>query len=169
MTYDGLILAGGASRRMGAHKPGLVVAGRTLLEVARAALAGAGQTVVVGPGGDLVEDPPGSGPVAAVRAGLALVSAPVVVLLAADLPFVTRAAVEALAAAAPAVAVDDIGRDQHLLAAYPTALLVAATAAAGRDRMREVTDTLCPRRISLPGEPWRDVDTPADLKAARSR
>jgi molybdopterin-guanine dinucleotide biosynthesis protein A len=147
---------------MGRDKTAIVVGGRTLLDIARAALAGAGRTVVVGAGHEVVEDPPGSGPVAAVRAGLALVSAPVVVLLAADLPWVTTAAVEALVAAAPAVAVDGDGRDQHLLAAYPVDLLQAAV---GGSRMREVTETVAPQRVLLPGEPWRDCDTPADLAA----
>lgn len=166
MSHDGIVLAGGASRRMGTPKPALLVGGRSLLTTARAALVGATRIVVVGPGGDVVEDPPGSGPVAALRAGLALVSAPVVVLLAADLPHVTAAAVEALVAAAPAVAVDDAGRDQHLLAAYPTGALRAA---ATGSRMREVTEALAPRRLSLPGEPWRDVDTPAELAEAWMR
>lgn len=151
---------------MGAHKPALVVGGRPLLVIARAALVGAVRTVVVGPGGDVVEDPPGSGPVAALRAGLTLVSAPIVVVLAADLPQVTAAAVEALVAAAPAVAVDDAGRDQHLLAAYPAEALRAA---ATGSRMHPVTEALAPHRLSLPGEPWRDVDTPAELAEARMR
>lgn len=165
MGYDGIVLAGGASRRMGVHKPDLLVGDRSLITVVRSALVGASRTVVVGPGGDVVEEPPGSGPVAALRAGLALVAAPVVVVLAADLPFVTVAAVEALVAAAPAIAVDDTGRDQHLLAAYPT---VDLHAAATGDRMRAVTDALGPRRLSLPGDPWRDCDTPADLALARA-
>ncbi len=147
---------------MGRDKTAIVVGGRSLLDIARAALVGAGRTVVVGAGHEVVEDPPGSGPVAAVRAGLVLVSAPVVVLLAADLPWVTAAAVDTLAAAAPAVAVDDEGRDQHLLAAYPTDLLGGAV---GGWRMREVTEALTPQRLLLPGEPWRDCDTPADLAA----
>jgi molybdopterin-guanine dinucleotide biosynthesis protein A len=166
VSFDGIVLAGGASRRMGRHKPALRIGDRTLLDVARAALAGAQRTVVVGPEGDLVEDPPGEGPVAALVAGLALLHAPIVVVLAADLPFVTADAVARLVAAAPAVAVDSDGRDQHLLAAYPTERLRAALT--GR-RMREVTAALSPARLALPGHPppWWDCDTAADLARAR--
>ncbi|MFP5220348.1 MAG: NTP transferase domain-containing protein [Actinomycetes bacterium] len=42
------------------------------------------------------EQPVGGGPAAGLRAGLALVRSPVVVVLAADLPFVDTAAVDAL-------------------------------------------------------------------------
>ena len=147
---------------MGRDKTAIVVGGRRLLDIACDALVGARRTVVVGAGHAVVEDPPGSGPVAAVRAGLRQVSAPVVVLLAADLPWVTVSAVEALVAAAPAVAVDAGGRDQHLLAAYPAELLRGAV---GGSRMREVTESLAPQRLTLPGDPWRDCDTPDDLAA----
>jgi molybdopterin-guanine dinucleotide biosynthesis protein A len=67
------------------------------------------------------EDPPGSGPVPALRAGLAEVRARWLALLAADLPFLAAHHVAALflaaragesAAAAGAVLVDDDGREQ---------------------------------------------------------
>ena len=82
-----IILAGGRATRLGgADKPGLVVGGRTLLAavVAAGTEAGAGRVVVVGPdrpdiaddGGAAAvrfvrEEPPGSGPVPALRRGLA--------------------------------------------------------------------------------------------------
>ncbi len=163
------MLAGGASRRMGgADKTALRVGGRALLDRAVAALAagGADRVVVVGPrppatappGVEVVltrEDPAGSGPVAGLAAGLALTTAPEVVVLAADLPRVDGAAVRALhaqlvAAAADAeavgrpagparawdavVPVDGDGRAQWLLAAYRAGALRAAVAAALRER-----------------------------------
>ncbi|OLT54673.1 molybdenum cofactor guanylyltransferase [Cellulosimicrobium sp. CUA-896] len=79
-AFDALVLAGGRARRLGTPKPGLVVAGRRLLDHALAATAGAGATVVVGPR-ELAdparyvltrEDPPFGGPVAAIAAGLAV-------------------------------------------------------------------------------------------------
>ncbi|MEV0587769.1 NTP transferase domain-containing protein [Nonomuraea sp. NPDC050310] len=101
------MLAGGAARRMsGADKPGMTVGARSLLERVVAAVADAGRVVVVGPARDLDgvvftrEDPPGGGPVRALRAGLAEVTAPQVVVLAADLPFLLHDHVVALRAAA---------------------------------------------------------------------
>jgi molybdopterin-guanine dinucleotide biosynthesis protein A len=175
--YDGLVLAGGRARRMaGADKPALVVDGRRLLDVALDALDGAQRRVVVAataevpPGVALVsEDPPGGGPVAALAAGLAEVTAPVCVVLAADLPFVRRAHVEQLVAAV-AVAVDADGRDQPLLAAYDTAALRAALPGqpAGAS-MRQLLSGLALSRVSLGGHPapWFDCDTQDDLEAAR--
>jgi molybdenum cofactor guanylyltransferase len=82
-----IILAGGRATRLGgADKPGLVVGGQTLLAAVAAAGtdAGARRAVVVGPdrpeiadarGGGAIrfvrEEPPGSGPVPALRRGLA--------------------------------------------------------------------------------------------------
>ena len=82
-----IILAGGRATRLGgADKPGLVVGGRTLLAavVAAGTEAGARRVTVVGPdrpdiaddGGAAAvrfvrEEPPGSGPVPALRRGLA--------------------------------------------------------------------------------------------------
>ena len=103
--FGAIILAGGRGRRLGgADKPGLRVGGSTLagIVVSASVAAGARQVVVVGPdrpelapltaglpGGLTVlrEDPPGSGPVPALRCGLAAVREPRAVVLAADLPF----------------------------------------------------------------------------------
>ena len=108
------MLAGGrASRLGGADKPGLVVGERSLVAsvVSAAAAAGAGLVVVVGPprpglvlaAGRLRvvrEEPPGSGPVPALRRGLAEVAAPWVLVLAADLPFIRAGNLTSLLAAA---------------------------------------------------------------------
>ena len=182
--YDGVVLAGGRARRMaGADKPALVVEGRRMLDVALDALSGAARRVVVAGAAEVptvvelvCEDPPGGGPVAAVAAGLARVTAPVCVVLAADLPFVRRADVEELvrAVAGPgAMAVDADGRDQPLLAAYDTAALRAALpeAPAGAS-MRQLLDRLpTTARVVLTGSPapWFDCDTEQDLEAARRR
>ncbi|GAA3162009.1 NTP transferase domain-containing protein [Nonomuraea roseoviolacea] len=111
--YDAVVLAGGEARRLGgADKPGLVVGGRTLLERVAGAVSGAGRVVVVGPVRDVPgvvftrEDPPGGGPVPALRAGLREVTAPRVVLLAADLPFLAPSHVAALLAALSAAQSD---------------------------------------------------------------
>ncbi|MEU4233086.1 NTP transferase domain-containing protein [Nonomuraea sp. NPDC026600] len=104
--YDAVILAGGQARRLGGlDKPGLSVGARAMIESVVLAASGARTVIVVGPERPLPgavragglegrprivfarEDPPGSGPVPALRAGLREVTAPRVVLLAGDLPY----------------------------------------------------------------------------------
>ncbi|MGP3998554.1 DUF6457 domain-containing protein [Streptomyces sp. 8N706] len=106
-VYDAVVLAGGAAKRMGgADKPGLPVGGRPLLDRVLGACADAAGTVVVGARRPTVrpvrwarEDPPGGGPLAALDAGLGQVTAPVVLALSADLPFLSSITVRALLAA----------------------------------------------------------------------
>ncbi|MBB5783848.1 NTP transferase domain-containing protein [Nonomuraea jabiensis] len=107
MAFDAVILAGGEARRLGgADKPGLTVGGRSLVEHVVAAVADARTTIVVGPERPIPavvfvrEDPPRSGPVPALAAGLNEVTAPWVVLLAGDLPFITARHVTSLLNAA---------------------------------------------------------------------
>jgi len=184
--YDGIVLAGGAGRRLGgAHKPGLVVGDRSLLDVSIDALVGAATTIVAGPTQPtqravrwVCETPPGGGPVAALAAGLRSVTAPAVVVLAADLPFVTAKAVQqlvdGLGTAAAAVAVDDAGRDQPLLACYRSVALSAALPASPTgEAIRTVTTRLAAageiHRLRLDTDPPAtvDCDTAADLARAR--
>ncbi len=179
-----IILAGGGARRLGGRdKPGLIVGGRTLLETVIAAGAGARQVVVVGPpragieGVTFVsEEPPGAGPVPALRRGLAEVSAPWVAVLAADLPFLRQAHVLGLRAAAGggngAVLADDSRRPQWLAGYWRTAALRRALDRYDGDSLRGLLGPLGPAIVRLdpaPGEPppWLDCDTPEDLERAR--
>src|SRR4051812_43848037 len=103
-AYEAVVLAGGAAKRLGgADKPGLRVGGRPLLDRVLGACADAAGTVVVGSRRPTVrpvrwarEEPPGSGPVAALDAGIRQVSAPVVLVLSADLPFLSAETVAVL-------------------------------------------------------------------------
>jgi molybdopterin-guanine dinucleotide biosynthesis protein A len=192
--FDALVLAGGSSTRLGADKTRLTIGGASLLDRVLAAVRNATRVIVVGderrtnrPVQWLREDPPGSGPAAAVVAGLAEVRADVVVVLAGDLAMVGAGTVGRLldALAAPeetdgdihgregapdsALLTDENGRRQYLTGAHRTAALRRAAAA------REVwTDAamhvlLAPLSITavVPhGNEARDVDTPADLAAA---
>jgi molybdopterin molybdotransferase len=173
-----IVLAGGASTRLGADKPEQRVGGRRLLDIALAAVADADTVVVVGPSRDVpagvtvvCEDPPGRGPVAALAAGLAaLPDGPAdIVVLAADLPRITPTAVTALATArgdAPVVlAVDDNGRRQYLTAVWDSAALAAALTA-DPSRMR---DLLPGNAVTCHVVDVDDVDTPEQLAAARAR
>ena len=124
------------------------------------------------------EDPPGGGPVAALRCGLAEVSAPDVVLLAADLPFlrpvhVTRLLAALAGPAARGVALlDASGRPQWLASGWPAAVLRAALEDYPGSSLRGVLGPLKP--VLLPDEtaageppPWLDCDTADDLRVAR--
>lgn len=187
--YDAIVPAGGAARRLGgADKPGLTVGESTLLDRVLAACAGARTTVVVGPARPTArtgvrwtrERPPGGGPVAAVAAGLAHVTADVVLLLAADLPFLdertVRRLVAALAeegqAAEAALLVDAAGRDQPLAAAYRTAALRTALAAVGDPAglpLRRLTGALRTLRLADTDAVAYDCDTWEELAQARDR
>ncbi|HEX6522810.1 MAG TPA: molybdenum cofactor guanylyltransferase [Streptosporangiaceae bacterium] len=179
-----IVLAGGGARRLGGRdKPGLVVGKRTLLESVITAGGAARHVVVVGPRRPGIEgvafvseEPPGAGPVAALRRGLAEVSTQWVVVLAADLPFLRQPHVEALLRAASggagAVLADDAGRPQWLAGCWRTAALREALSGYDGDSLRGVLGLLEPAIVNLdpaPGEPppWLDCDTPEDLERAR--
>jgi molybdopterin-guanine dinucleotide biosynthesis protein A len=124
------------------------------------------------------EDPPGGGPVAALRCGLAEVSAPDIVLLAADLPFLRPVHVTRLLAALAgpatrgAALLDASGRPQWLVSCWPAAVLRTALIAYRGNSLRGVLGPLEP--VLLPDEtaageppPWLDCDTADDLRVAR--
>lgn len=177
--YDAVILAGGAARRLGGvDKPALNVGGRSLLERVAAAVPRAGRLIVVGPQRPapralyVREEPPGGGPVPALRAGLAEVSAPWVVLLAGDLPLLRATHVNALLAAASrtcagVVLVDDTGREQWLVGVWRADGLRAALARYTGASLRGLLGPLDPARLALSGRPWFDCDTMDDLEEAQ--
>ncbi|GAA3447307.1 molybdenum cofactor guanylyltransferase [Planomonospora venezuelensis] len=199
--YDALILAGGRASRLGGRdKPGMAVGGVPMIERVAEAVREAGRLIVVGPprtGPDRAlfvrEDPPGGGPVPALRAGLAEVTAPWTVLLAADLPLLTAGHVAALlgaagagggpadaggsgsaggaggSGAAGAVLVDDGGRMQWLAGAWRTAVLAGALAGYRGRSLHGLLGPLDPVPLHLAGEPWFDCDTVDDLEHVRSR
>jgi molybdenum cofactor guanylyltransferase len=204
--FDAVILAGGAAARMGgADKPALDVGGQALVvTVAQAAVAaGTRRLIVVGPerGGavgsalaavgalTVRESPPGSGPVPALRRGLAEVTARWVVVLAADLPFLTGAWLAALLSGAQsagqpgAVLTDDGGVPQWLAGCWRTAALRAALASYRGQSLGGLMRPLQPVFVGQettapargPGErqpeaapPWLDCDDPVQLTAARA-
>jgi molybdopterin-guanine dinucleotide biosynthesis protein A len=176
-----IVLAGGRSRRFGGDKLATEVDGRPLLDRAlHVALASAdAQVVVVGPEerevpeGVLVtrEEPAYAGPFAAVAAGLELVDAEVVLVLAGDLLDPAAAVTDLLAALArdphadAAVVVDAGGRRQPLLSAFRVVPLRGCVVGVDTDgrAASELLDGLRVVELRDPG-PWsRDVDSPADL------
>ncbi|MGW6570787.1 NTP transferase domain-containing protein [Streptomyces sp. NPDC054945] len=196
MSYDAIVLAGGAARRLGgADKPALSVGGRALLDRVLDACPDARATVVVGgrrptarPVRWTREDPPGGGPVAALDAGLRRTTAELVLVLSADLPFLDRETVRALleapsAGAAPAtpgadgaMLRDADGRDQPLVAAYRAeplrreiALLAAEHGTLTGLPLRALTAELDLARVTSRPLASFDCDTWDDLAAARAR
>ncbi|MET9605070.1 NTP transferase domain-containing protein [Streptomyces sp. NPDC006512] len=194
MSYDAIVLAGGAARRLGgADKPALRVGGRALLDRVLDACVDAGTTVVVGgrratarPVRWVREDPPGGGPLAALDAGLRATTAPLVLVLSADLPFLDRDTVRALLAADGrdrpdrpdgALLRDPDGRDQPLVAAYRAeplrreiALLATEHGTLHGLPLRALTAELdlTPVTAAAPLASF-DCDTWEDLAAARAR
>lgn len=192
---DAIVLAGGrASRLGGIDKPALVIRGARLVDhaVDGASAAGADQVILVGPHRtpttapvrlvEVREDPPFGGPVAALEAGLAQVTAPLVLLLAADLPYAELAAstllasVDELTRVTPAAAamtdgvvlVDEEGRDQWLAGVYLVGPLRSAIARLnGRTAnasLRLLVQGLRIHRTKAEGSAV-DIDTYADAES----
>jgi molybdopterin-guanine dinucleotide biosynthesis protein A len=187
-AIGGLLLTGGASRRMGRDKALIEVDGQRLVDRAAAVLqAVADPLVEVGPGWSALpavrEDPPGTGPLAALAAGAAALRAaghdgPVLVL-AVDMP---RVGVELLRFLAgrtgPATAVPRAGgHPQPMCARYGPDVLAAVDErlAAGGRSLRDLLETLAGSGAVEWVEPeeWEpvagpdafsDVDTPEDLR-----
>jgi molybdenum cofactor guanylyltransferase len=187
----GLLLTGGASRRMGTDKALIEVDGQRLVDRAAAVLRAVADPVVeVGPGWSglpaVREDPPGSGPLAALSAGAAALRAaghdgPVLVL-AVDMPRVSVELLQLLAGrAGVATAVPRAdGHPQPMCARYGPDVLAAVDErlAAGGRSLRDLLETLAVAgAVSwVERQEWEpvagpdafsDVDTPEDLRRLR--
>jgi molybdopterin-guanine dinucleotide biosynthesis protein A len=175
--FDAIVLAGGASRRFGGvDKAMLVLEGVSLLDRVLEATSAARSTVVVGPRRATSrvvswtqEDPPSGGPVAGIAAGSAFGTAPVVVLVSCDLPWLTDADVTSLVDGVgeyDGYGLRDLGgREQPLAAAYRRDALTAAIQATKDPRDQPLRRTLAGLTMhwSEPTQAGRDVDSWADL------
>ncbi|RCV57436.1 molybdenum cofactor guanylyltransferase [Marinitenerispora sediminis] len=180
--FDAVVLAGGAGRRMGGvDKPALRVGGSSLLERVAAAVRDSRRLVVVGPAREhpparyVREDPPGAGPIPALRAGMAEVESPWFALLAGDLPFVTPSDITRLRLAARGYAgaalLDTTGRPQWLLGVWHTATLRAALGGYTGASLRGLLSPLRPALLAARDPADRsafDCDTPQALAQARA-
>ncbi len=185
----GLVLAGGESRRMGVDKPGLEFGGTTLLGRAVGRLQTLFPRVVVTvrvPRAHVAvlqvcDEHPAGGPLAGLCAGLAAVDTPWVFAVASDMPFLRPEVIRLLAMRREGVqAVVPVirGFPQPLAAYYATSALPVIRAlldAPGRHSLRAALERL---DVSLVDEDallavdpglrsFFDLDTPADLAAAR--
>lgn len=197
-AHDALILSGGRSSRLGGEPKALLRAGgTTLLARTVEAAAGAGQLAVVGPEEYLRaaglapgqclsvrEDPPYSGPAAAIGAGLdaldrAGAGAPWLLVLACDMPGIA-AAVDALlkAAGSPGTPPGTSllacaeGRAQPLAGLHDAAALRAAVReqreAGGLENLSvfKLLARVQRREVPVPAGSTSDVDTWEDARRA---
>lgn len=181
--YDAIVLAGGAARRLdGADKPGVDLDGRPLIERVLRAVSDARRVIVAGPVRETRvpvvwcrEEPPGSGPVAAIAAALPHVGEPIVVLLAADLPWIAPAVPmlrAAITGTDAAVLADADGRRNYLAAAWHTAGLRTALARVGDPAGAAMKHLYAGARVTEIADPagWgQDCDTWDDIDTARRR
>jgi molybdenum cofactor guanylyltransferase len=153
---SGILLVGGTSRRFGSPKELAELDGETLADRAWRLLGDAcDERLAVGPGG--LPDP-GTGPVAAIAAGLRAAAHEVAVVIPVDMPLLTAAALRQLAEACRDASVAQNGPlpcalARHVLPAFET----------GERRLRAVLDGLDTAQVELEERLLANVNTPADL------
>jgi molybdenum cofactor guanylyltransferase len=152
----GILLVGGASSRFGSPKELADYEGETLADRAWRLLGdGCDERFLVGRGG--LADP-GTGPVAAIAAGLRAATHELAVVIPVDMPLLTPAALELLAGACRDAAAAQLGP-------LPCAVARRALPAfeTGERRLGAVLDSLDTVRIELDERLLANVNTPADL------
>ena len=180
MLLAGVLLTGGASRRMGTDKASIVVNGETLAaRAARVLTEVCDPAIEVGTGVSglpaIREDPPYAGPLVALVAGRHALGDPAqILLLACDLPFVDAPLLRVLAewpGSGSVIPVVD-GRFQYACARYGAAALDAGVVAlrAGDASLRAIADvdaayvTEADWGAVATAASFADVDTPDDLR-----
>ncbi len=174
-AFDAVILTGGASTRMGSDKALLAVDGLPLALHAANALTEAVTTTAVG--GDrnalsqlglatAADANPGEGPLGGIAQALTIGDAPVVVVVACDLPSLNLAAVRALVDALgdhdAAVAVVD-GHRQPVLAAWRRGAPVAGAFNQGERSPLRLLERLDVVEVTVDAATALDLDSPEDV------
>ena len=182
MRVTGVVLTGGASRRMGTDKALVEVDGVAMAFRVAAALAEGGCDPVVCQGGDaeslaalgmtvLVDTRPGGGPVAGILDALSAAGAGSVVVCACDLPWLDGTTVKDLIAVADArpdadvvVACDAAG--PHLAGVWRpgSRQLLEALVAGGIRSYRGALERLTTVHVDVPPAVVANVNSPGDLR-----
>lgn len=182
----GLLLAGGAGRRLGCDKAECLVGGHSLLDRALSALRPVADELII-VGGEHVrpdtrhvaDERPGAGPLAAICTGMEAAAAGVYLVVACDMPFLNPGLLRGLLDACEGcdVVVPVVGGQDHpLCAAYARTCLAAIREAlqAGERKMSSFFGQVLVRRIrrveiARYGSPemlLMNVNTPEDLAHA---
>lgn len=184
-VFSGVVLTGGASRRMGRDKALVEVGGRALAVRVAQALRDAGADQVFAVGGALdalsdlgldavPDDHPGEGPVGGLLTALSHASSPVVAVLACDLPAAAPSAVRLVVAALDAdpdlaCAIPMVqGRSEPLHGAWRRSSRprIQAMFDRGERAMHRVIADLGGTAVhGVDPAALADADTPADLEA----
>lgn len=181
-----MILTGGSSKRFGSDKSQALLGAKTLIENLLTTLPPDIDVIIVGPEIESTsrevkftqEIPAGAGPVAAIQAGLNLITSMYVFLVATDMPFAAKVLNE-LSANTPVVEdvtmpMDANGILQPLCALYRSEALSRAIIEMGstlNQSVRNLIQNLEIRKLQLSPTLQRiliDVDTPLDLQRAIS-
>lgn len=179
-TVEGVVLAGGASRRMGRDKSLIPVGGVPMAVRVVAALQDGGCRSVRVIGGDtaalialgLAAEPdayPGEGPLGAIAAALASTSASAVLVAACDLAYLTPNTVRRLSAAAagqPASVVSAFStRREPLCAIWPRSAvsIVGEAFASGARAVAAAFDRLDVVEVPVDTADLRNLNQPSDL------
>jgi molybdopterin-guanine dinucleotide biosynthesis protein A len=179
MNCAGVLLTGGSSRRLGFDKATAIVGDETVaVRAARVLSAVCSPVVEVGPGRTRLrairESPPGSGPLAALLAGVDAMGADTVVLLGCDLVRIESPLLSLLAGwdGAPSAVPTVDGMPQLVCARYGSDAIEAARPLleAGERSLRALLEAapidLVPesrwRAVAEP-DAFADLDTPEDL------
>jgi molybdopterin-guanine dinucleotide biosynthesis protein A len=151
----GILLVGGESRRFGSPKELAVLDGETLGDRAWRLLGEAcDERLRVGRGG---VDDPGTGPVAAIAAGLRAASHELAVVIPVDMPRLTATALHELAAACRDAAVAQSGPlpcavARRVLPAFETEERRLRTVLAGLDTVQIELDTALLLNVNTPAD-----------------
>ena len=187
----GIVLAGGAGRRMGAPKPLLRLGDKTLVEHVIAAIEPLVSGVIVVTndaeamaflGLPTVGDAePGRGPLMGLYSGLLACSTPFALVVACDAPFLSPELLEALIARRQPDAMTLPATErgpQPMPGLYPKTITseIASLLEGGRAAMRdlvaagpvELLSAEDVRALDPEGRSFKDLDTPEDLAAAQA-
>ncbi|HEY0632914.1 MAG TPA: NTP transferase domain-containing protein [Thermoleophilaceae bacterium] len=175
----GVVLAGGAGRRIGGGKPGRLLAGRPLVSYPAVALAAVCErvAVVAKPGAELPElpgveiwdDEPAEPqhPLTGIVHALERAAGEPILVCAADMPFVTAEGLGALARSAKTAVAISGGMLQPVLGLYTPDALPALRAAEPDAPLTRTVEALAPALVPLSREEVRSIDTAEELADAQ--